>query len=62
MRGSPFGNYLLRGVKHFKISNHNPLDLVERNLIVGAVIELGGYWAFLDGYLLAEFQGHHTWL
>jgi hypothetical protein len=40
----------------FDASNRNPLDLVERNFIPGAVIKLGGARAFVRRHRLGVFQ------
>ena len=37
--------------------DHNLLDLVERDLVVGAVVELGRARAGVGGHLLGFFQG-----
>ena len=36
--------------------NHNPLDLIERNLIATAIIESGRARGFVRGHLLGHFQ------
>ena len=36
--------------------NPDPLDLVERDLVTGAVIKLGGAWAFMRGHELRVFE------
>jgi hypothetical protein len=36
--------------------NGNPLDLVERDLVAGAVVGLGGAWAFMRRHGLGVFQ------
>ncbi len=41
----------------FKQLNHNLLYLVERDLVVGAVIELGGLRGFVVGDLLGLLDG-----
>ena len=33
----------------FDASDHNPLHFVERDLIAGTVVKLGGFWAFVMG-------------
>jgi len=35
----------------------DPLNFIERDLIAGSVIELGGFWRFVGGDLLGVFQG-----
>ncbi len=37
--------------------NHNPFDFIERNPVIGAVIELGGFWRFMCGDLLGVLDG-----
>jgi hypothetical protein len=37
--------------------NHDPLNLIQRNLIAGAVIELGGFRAFVIGDPLVVLDG-----
>jgi hypothetical protein len=37
-------------------SNRNPLDLIERDFIAGAIIELGRAGAFVRGHGLCIFQ------
>src|ERR1700733_10052125 len=36
-----------RGDARRRPSNRNPFDLIERDFVAGAVIELGGAWAFV---------------
>ncbi len=38
-------------------SNHNPLDFIERDLIAGAVIELGCSGALVVGNLMGVLDG-----
>jgi hypothetical protein len=38
------------------LSNHDPLDLIERDLIVAPVIEAGGARALMVGHLLRDFE------
>src|SRR5690348_15274723 len=37
-------------------SNLDPLDLIERDLVAGAVVELGGARAFVRGHGLGVFE------
>jgi len=37
-------------------SNRNPLDFIERDLIAGTVVELGGARAFVRSHQLGVFQ------
>ena len=39
------------------VSDRHPLDLIERDLVAGAVVELGGPWAFVGGHGLGVFEG-----
>jgi hypothetical protein len=54
-----FGPLRESGIKHINsctLSNLDPLYLVERDLIAGAVVELGGARAFVHGHGLGVFE------
>ena len=36
--------------------NPDPLDLIERDLVAGTIVELGGSWAFMRGHELCIFE------
>jgi hypothetical protein len=44
-------------VSSFDTSNRNLLHFVERDLIAGPVVKLGGLWAFVVGDLLGMLDG-----
>jgi hypothetical protein len=48
----PWGRYLLL----LFASNHNPLDLIERDLIAAPVTEAGSPGRLMDGHLLGDLQ------
>lgn len=37
--------------------NHYPLDLIERDLVVGSIVKFGRTWAFMRGHGLRVFKG-----
>jgi hypothetical protein len=41
---------------NFATSNRNPFDLIERDLITGTVVQLGGARAFVRGHELGVFE------
>jgi len=41
-------------------SNRDPLDLIERDPVAGAVVKLGGLWAFVSRDLLGLLQSTDT--
>jgi hypothetical protein len=47
----------LKADSNSRRSNRNPLDLIERDFVAGAVVELGGARAFVRRHQLGVFEG-----